>query len=531
VHERETRSHFQLVGVIELRTRQLRRGQALSQRLVANILPAFIGRQLRRRQSLTTDGDSHDAVDHSTAREEALAPGDDDDMGAKLEPAIGPGSTWRAAGLIARSYSSISVMFATVLVETLPGEPLFADSSCRQDSISRRSWMAVGRNHVQRDVGQCTQNRQEEEEEEEEEEGGEQQMTHLEAAQIEHVMLLDDIFALFDGLVKSTADDEQPHFSCSEERSPAARVRAQPTKAGRCQTYEKIKTIGDTYMVAVGLPHRPGQPEVAVSAHVLGAIELALLMQRAVADFNRGGAAAVARKVQLRVGIHCGPVTAGVIGAEKYCFDIWGDTVNVASRMSSSGIPGRVQLSAAARQALLSAEEEPASSLPGCAAVAGQEGEAARLCAEQQRMQQRLQQRYFRHFEKTVEMVPAAEAKAVGLQLQHRGTLDVKGKGQMDTFLLADDMDRLPEGGQLVCRAPVAQEAGDEVDTAAERWSQQWRSSSKQRDAAADDPRVPSLKAPVHRVSLLFKDAGIEAAFRNEYPLSVHIMCLADINC
>jgi adenylate cyclase len=56
--------------------------------------------------------------------------------------------------------------------------------------------------------------------------------------------------------------------------------------------------------------------------------------------------------IQFRVGLNCGPVVAGVIGTRKFIYDIWGDTVNVASRMESTGVPGRVQVSAAAEERL-----------------------------------------------------------------------------------------------------------------------------------------------------------------------------------
>ncbi|NEP62282.1 MAG: adenylate/guanylate cyclase domain-containing protein [Symploca sp. SIO2G7] len=96
---------------------------------------------------------------------------------------------------------------------------------------------------------------------------------------------------------------------------------------------EKIKTIGDAYMVASGLP-MPRQD------HAEAIAEMALDMQQEVASFNTKHQA----NLSIRIGINTGPVVAGVIGTKKFIYDLWGDAVNTASRMESHGIPGCIQV-------------------------------------------------------------------------------------------------------------------------------------------------------------------------------------------
>lgn len=125
----------------------------------------------------------------------------------------------------------------------------------------------------------------------------------------ELVSLLDELFTIFDGFV---------------------------TDLG----LEKIKTVGDAYMVAAGVP----EPR---TDHAHAIAELALRIRDHVATNPVGG-----RALSVRVGINSGPLTAGIIGTRKFSYDLWGDTVNTASRMESEGIPGSIQISPASYELL-----------------------------------------------------------------------------------------------------------------------------------------------------------------------------------
>jgi adenylate cyclase len=129
---------------------------------------------------------------------------------------------------------------------------------------------------------------------------------------------------------------------------------------------EKIKTIGDAYMVVGGLP-------IPRSDHAEAIAEMALDMQQAIIDFSNTHD----RDFSIRIGINSGPVVAGVIGIKKFIYDLWGDTVNTASRMESHSLPGCIQVTSATYQIL--------------------------------------QDKYF---------------------FDNRGSIEVKGKGEMNTYLL-----------------------------------------------------------------------------------------------
>jgi class 3 adenylate cyclase len=97
---------------------------------------------------------------------------------------------------------------------------------------------------------------------------------------------------------------------------------------------EKIKTIGDAYMAVGGLPNPRADHAIAVA-------EMALDMQRVIGRVDSLGGI----RLNLRIGVSSGPVVAGIIGSKKFIYDLWGDTVNIASRMESQGELGCIQVS------------------------------------------------------------------------------------------------------------------------------------------------------------------------------------------
>jgi class 3 adenylate cyclase len=104
---------------------------------------------------------------------------------------------------------------------------------------------------------------------------------------------------------------------------------------------EKIKTMGDAYMAVAGVP----EPR---EDHAAAAMELALAMDAVVA----ARPAVNGQRLELRTGIASGPLVAGVIGERKYSYDLWGDTVNTAARMQTSGVPGHIQVTDETRRLL-----------------------------------------------------------------------------------------------------------------------------------------------------------------------------------
>lgn len=110
-----------------------------------------------------------------------------------------------------------------------------------------------------------------------------------------------------------------------------------------CEQYgvEKIKTIGDAYMLATGVI-KPFPEHVVMAARI--ALDMLELGKRLGTREQRS--------LDFRIGIHTGPVVAGVIGTRKFSYDLWGDTVNIASRMETHGLPGRIHVSREVREKL-----------------------------------------------------------------------------------------------------------------------------------------------------------------------------------
>lgn len=145
------------------------------------------------------------------------------------------------------------------------------------------------------------------------------------------------IFTDFKGFTKMS-EELTPEELVSEIHHCFSAFDAIITKYG----LEKIKTIGDAYMAASGLP-------VPKSTHAIDAVSAALEMSEYMKHRKSTLDANGQLAFEMRVGIHSGSVIAGIVGTKKFQYDIWGDTVNTAARMESSGMPGNVNISKATR--------------------------------------------------------------------------------------------------------------------------------------------------------------------------------------
>ncbi|MDB9312507.1 adenylate/guanylate cyclase domain-containing protein [Spirulina sp. CS-785/01] len=150
-----------------------------------------------------------------------------------------------------------------------------------------------------------------------------------------------EVTVLFADLVNFTELSE--HLSARELVTLLNAIFSRFDQLSEQYQLEKIKTIGDAYMVVAGLPEPREDHAQAVAA-------IALAMQETLREFNQQNG----YSLNLRIGIHTGEVVAGVIGLKKFAYDLWGDTVNTASRMESHGMAGKIQVSQATYQYLKS---------------------------------------------------------------------------------------------------------------------------------------------------------------------------------
>jgi class 3 adenylate cyclase len=154
----------------------------------------------------------------------------------------------------------------------------------------------------------------------------------------------DDVAVLFSDIVGFTAlsSDVDPHVLVAELNMMFSRFDGLCERCG----VEKIKTIGDAYLAVGGLPGTNID-------HVAAVAELGLGMLEAVRETSEE----TARSWHIRIGINSGPAVAGVIGTHKFVYDVWGDTVNVASRLETSADPDTIHVSEPVASALGSGYE------------------------------------------------------------------------------------------------------------------------------------------------------------------------------
>jgi adenylate cyclase len=136
---------------------------------------------------------------------------------------------------------------------------------------------------------------------------------------------------LFADVVGFTPHSE--HMSAAEVVGTLDRLFSHFDTLAERYRLEKIKTIGDAYMVAAGVPE-PRPDHATVLASLALDMTASMAAEGALADLG----------LELRIGINSGPVVAGVIGRKRFLYDLWGDAVNIASRMESQGTPGRIQI-------------------------------------------------------------------------------------------------------------------------------------------------------------------------------------------
>ncbi|XP_034095018.1 LOW QUALITY PROTEIN: adenylate cyclase type 9 [Gymnodraco acuticeps] len=208
------------------------------------------------------------------------------------------------------------------------------------------------------------------------------------------------------------------------------------------KSVEKIKTIGATYMAASGLNVRElaENDNESIHAHLRELFNFALEMMGVLDDFNKN---MLGFGFKLRIGLNHGPLTAGVIGTTKLLYDIWGDTVNIASRMDSTGVECRVQVSEESHTVL----------------------------------------------------------SAMCLDFDYRGTVNVKGKGQMRTFLYPKsgeniNQDHIDLGDGPSSVAPTANKTSGSVAQAAALPPSSFNPPSSSLSTLPPQPQRPSTAGP-----------------------------------